>query len=156
MSRSTMRRSICHTQPSQILAGQRSTWQFTYVPATNMPEGTSLLFDMLSKGNKDDWEIPNLGARATENAFWLMLPNGKKVSGKEIKDTEGYRKFLFTLPIDIKAEERLTFLMGTPNKEDNESKGNQTQSYTERKRPFYLFIDTKGNEDFSKNNCLSQ
>ncbi len=51
-----MRRSICHCEPAQALAGEINTWKFVYTLSSALPKGTVMRFDMLSDGRSIDWE----------------------------------------------------------------------------------------------------
>ena len=96
-----MRRSICFTEPSTVLAGERSTWKFAYTPATSLPKGTMIRFDLASKGRSIDWEIPSASPKAKANSIYAVLPNGKVVFAHEVKVPNSVvPQYEFTLPSD--------------------------------------------------------
>ena len=140
-----MRRAVCITEPSIALAGQRKTWKFIYIPSVNLPQGTNLKFSPLSKGGKDDWEIPQASSRAKNNALWLVTPQGKPLAPK-LDDSDEFPAYHFVLPQPVKAGEKVTFYMGSPKQELDG--GNLSQHFIQRRRPFHLFVDTKGKGEF--------
>jgi hypothetical protein len=146
-----MRRSICYCEPNLALAGDISTWKFSYTTATSLPKGTRLKFDLLSLGRDIDWECPQVNPKEKKNLIWIELPDGKMVYGKSIEiPGQLIPAFEFALPSEIKAGEALAILMGFPgkNKEEAKSKGNRAQTHIQRRRPFYLYIDPKGKGDY--------
>lgn len=146
-----MRRSICLAEPNIATAGEKRTWKFLYTPAVSLPAGTKLKFDPLIHIRPVDWERPNSQLKAKENSIWLKLPNGKTIPAKEIilpqKESITYE---FTLPHEIKAGETLIIYLGSADSSlDMQRKtGNQAQSLTQRRRPFHLYIDPKGKNDY--------
>lgn len=140
-----MRRAVCITEPSIALAGQRKTWKFIYIPSVNLPQGTKLKFSILSKGGEDDWEMPQASSRAKNNALWMVTPQGKAFAPK-LQEEGDSSVYLFALTQPVKAGERLTIYMGSPKQEADG--GNLSQQFIQRRRPFHLFVDTKGKGDF--------
>ncbi len=142
-----MRRSICLTEPSFALAGETKTWKFSYTPATNLQKGTKLKFDLMMQDRSTDWEIPQTDPKINENLIWLTLPGGKNLTPEEIYlPKHAGPAFEFTLPSEIKAGEALEIFLGTPSKDL--SKGTKSQTVTQRRRPFHLYVDTKGKGDY--------
>lgn len=142
-----MRRSICQTEPNFALAGQIKTWKFSYTPAANLPKGTRLKFDLMMQGRPSDWEIPESDPEEEENRIWLQLPNGDEIFSEEIYLPNQYApSFEFTLPSEVKAGEVLEIFLGS--KQSGEEYGNRAQLVTGRRRPFHLYIDTKGKGDY--------
>jgi hypothetical protein len=140
-----MRRSICYCEPTYALAGDVSNWKFTYTTATPLPKGTRMRFDLQSKGRPIDWQIPQTNLKEKANLIWAELP-GEKVIGAKALETP-FGSFEFILPIEIKASESFSILMGTPGKE-TVKKGNACQKVAQRRRPFLLSIDPKGKGDY--------
>lgn len=146
-----MRRSICYCEPNLALAGELSTWKFSYTTATSLPKGTRLKFDLLSRGREIDWEVPSVSHKEKKNLIWAETPEGKILSAKELaKDEFSASSFEFVLPGEIKAGDTLSFFIGTAekNKEESRKKGNRAQTSIQRRRPFYLYIDPKGKGDY--------
>ena len=142
-----MRRSICSCEPAVALAGNITTWKFFYTTATSLPKGTRLKFDLLSKGRPIDWEIPSVHPKDKKNVIWAELPGNKAIFPKEIASQEGYAPaFEFLLTQEVKAGDALTICLGNPDQEP--SKGNRCQTTVQRRRSFYLYIDTKGKGDY--------
>lgn len=142
-----MRRSICVTEPNIALAGEIRTWKFIYTLSANFPKGTKLKFDLMMQNRPTDWEIPTADPSLKENLIWMSLPNHKKLHPEEIFLPNQYApSFEFTLPEELKAGEHIEILMGSPS--NDPAKGNRAQTITQRRRPFHLFIDTKGKGDY--------
>jgi hypothetical protein len=143
-----MRRSICFCEPNLAYAGVVSTWKFSYTPSTNLPKGTKLRFDLLSKGRETDWEIPQTNLKE-KNAIWLEISEKKTVAAQEATVKDSFTPvFDFTLPQEIKAGETFSILLGTANKAQTSQNGNRSQISIQRRRPFHLYIDPKGKGDF--------
>ncbi|MBP9841840.1 MAG: DUF3604 domain-containing protein [Simkaniaceae bacterium] len=130
-----MRRSICFAEPKGVMAGAIQSWKFVYSPSNNLPGGTFLLFDFLSKGRDIDWEAPTSSLKAKTNNLLLELPTGAMIAGEENLDLTSYK---FVLPSEIKAGDSLTFHLIE----------NRAQTTTQRRRPFYLHIDPKGKGEY--------
>lgn len=140
-----MRRSICYSEPKFAYAGQISTLKFTYSPANNLPKGTRLKFDPLSRGREIDWQIPQSNLKQKDNVIWMEPPQGNPVAGKAIQGKSKIcPQFEFILPSEVKAGEEISFFLGSPHG----GNGSRAQFHVQRRRPFYLYIDTKGNGDY--------
>jgi len=148
-----MRRSICLCEPAFTIAGDTATWKFSYTTATNLPKGTRLKFDLLTKGRPIDWELPKADPKEKGNLIWAALPNGKTVPAKEVVPSQAPSPvFEFVLPGEVKAGETVVIYIGTPakSKEEQLKKGNRSQTFLQRRRPFHLFVDPKGKGDFKE------
>jgi hypothetical protein len=144
-----MRRSICYCEPSLALAGEISTWKFSYTTATTLPKGTKLKFDLLSRGREIDWELPSANTKNKNNVIWAELSNGKVLTAKEIEKPEDITPaFEFLLLSEIKAGETLSIFLGSMEKEADSKGGNRGQTSIQRRRPFHLYIDPKGKGDY--------
>ncbi|MES2273660.1 MAG: DUF3604 domain-containing protein [Chlamydiota bacterium] len=145
-----MRRSICYCEPAAALAGDTATWKFIYTTAAQLPKGAKLRFDLSSKGRPIDWQIPQTNLKEKTNLIWAELPGGKILNAAQVEHPELMTpSFEFSLPVEMKAGETLTILMGTPEK-DVVAKGNACQRAVHRRRPFHLFIDPKGKGDYKE------
>ncbi|MEM7175805.1 MAG: DUF3604 domain-containing protein [Chlamydiota bacterium] len=141
-----MRRSISYAEPKIALAGESKTWKFIFNPATDLPKGTLLKFDLESKGRAFDWEIPQVKHKSKSNFIWLLLPKQKPIAAKAIAHQKGHLpQFEFTLPTPAKAGEPITIMLGST---EAKGSGNRAQHYTRRRRPFSLYIDPKGKGDY--------
>lgn len=141
-----MRRSICFTEPKYALAGQEGTWRFVYTPASPLPKGTLLLFDLSSLGRDLDWQLPATGGRTKGNLIWLDMPNGKTASATEVEvEDSPLPQYEFELPSEVMAGEQVAICLGSP---DGKKGGTRAQTNVQRRRPFYLFIDPKGKGDY--------
>jgi len=140
-----MGRSICYAEPKSAKAGQSGTWKFIYTAGNSLPKGTLLKFDLLTKGRAIDWEVAQAGQRVKKNGIWLELPDGKSLPAKSLKNLG---EFEFTLPAKIPEGEELKIVIGSPS--DDASKGNTAQRTIQRRRPFHLYIDTKGKGDYKE------
>ncbi len=146
-----MRRSICSSEPSLIYAGQTANWKFVYTTSQPLPKGTKLRFDLQSQGRIFDWQIPETNLKEKHNIIWALLPNGKSLEAKKTLHPESQAAlFDFVLPIELKIGEMLAICIGTPSasREEQEKKGNRSQTYIQRRRTFHLYIDPKGKGDF--------
>ena len=145
-----MRRSICYCEPNLALAGELSTWKFSYTTATLLPKGTRLRFDVLSRGREIDWEIPSINIKEKKNAIWAEMPDGKILAAKEGGKDELASSFEFALPSELKTGDAFSIYLGTTekNKDENRKKGNRAQTSIQRRRPFHLYIDPKGKGDY--------
>ena len=144
-----MRRSICQCEPSTCLAGQIDTRSFIYTSAVSLPKGTKIKFDLVSEGRSVDWEIPDSDLTATENVIYAMLEDGVPIELEEIEKSTTYvPDYEFTLSEKVPAGGTITIVMGAPKPKGKAKpkpeKGNQAQTFTQRRKPFYLYIDTSG------------
>ena len=151
-----MRRSICLCEPSVAFAGDVRTWHFSYTTALPLPKGSRIKFDLLSQGKTSDWQIPEASPKDKENMIWGVLPNGKSIPAKEI-EVPFSAVFEFVLPLEIKAGETFSILIGTPEKsrEAQMTKGSRAQTNVQRRRPFHLYIDPKGKGDYKEAEVFS-
>lgn len=140
-----MRRSIAVCEPAVAYAGEKKTWKFIYTTATALPEGTKLKFDILSEGRPTDWEVPEADKKKKKNCIYLITEEGTKVYADEVsqKDTP-IPQFEFTLPEALESEESFTIYVGAAPSVDEVTSGNTCQCHLQRRRSFYLYIDTKG------------
>jgi hypothetical protein len=140
-----MRKSICYCEPKTAIAGQVGLWRFVYTASVDLPKGASLLFDLLNKGFKEDWQIPDISLKKKNNVIWAQAR--KKII--PAKQGSKATQFLFILPFDLKAGEPFTIFMGTASKHMEEH-GNKCQLNTQRKREFFLYIDPKGKTQYQE------
>lgn len=145
-----MRRCICITEPSTALAGQTHSWRFSFSPSINLPAKTILRFDPSTQGKEGDWQVPEVGPKAKKNTIWLTLSNGQVVQAKEAEDKEGFKFFDFVLPSSVSQGDKLVINMGAQDPKESNKDGNQSQTFLQRRRPFNLYIDTKGKGDFKE------
>ncbi len=146
-----MRRSIAVSEPAIAYAGQKRTWKFIYTTATALPKGTKLKFDLLSEGRPTDWELPETDSKKKKNVIYMVTEEGAKAFAKAVipKNTP-VPQFEFELPEDLEAEDSFTIFIGkgpSSSVEDN-SAGNTCQCHLQRRRSFYLYIDTKGKGNY--------
>jgi hypothetical protein len=142
-----MRRAICYTEPKFVNAGQVTTLKFTYSPANNLPKGTRLKFDLASKGRETDWQIPQTSLKSKEPSIWMEASQSGPIAGKAIQGKSKLcPQFEFILPVEVKAGEEVSFFLGSPSSD----KGIQVQFHVQRRRPFSLYIDLKGNGDYKE------
>lgn len=142
-----MRRSICYCDPSQAIAGQTNTWMFIYTTSVALPKGTKLKFDLMSSGRDLDWELPTSNLKKTSNVIFAKLDNGKILQAKEIETpTSVTPSFEFILPVELPLGSNFTVVVGSPKEEKSTFKtnGTRTQTNTQRRRLFHLFIDATG------------
>ncbi|MBI3236514.1 MAG: DUF3604 domain-containing protein, partial [Chlamydiales bacterium] len=134
-----MRRSICYCEPNLALAGDVATWKFSYTTATTLPKGTRLKFDLVSKVREIDWQIPQTDSKRKENLIWAEISGGKPLPAKILGQEDLMAPcFEFTLPSELKAGETFSIFLGS----------NRAQTPIQRRRPFHLYIDTKGKGDY--------
>lgn len=153
-----MRRSICTCEPASALAGEYRTWKFIFTPASALPEGTLLLFDINTNGRPIDWEVPSTNIKDSENVIFAKTEKGKPIEAKEVFGAQDVvPKFQFTLPSKVPAGTPITIFLGDPKDKKwipNE-KGTQAQTNSQRRRPFYLYIDTSGKGKFDEPETFS-
>ncbi|NGX61371.1 MAG: hypothetical protein K940chlam9_00856 [Chlamydiae bacterium] len=145
-----MRRSICHTQPPITRAGEVGTWRFLFTTATSLPKGTRLKFDLQSAGRDIDWQIPTADLSQEGNVIYAEMEDGEILEAKEIETPDSFvPQFEFTLPSPIKIGGQLVIVVGAhPEYEESEDTGNEAQLTVQRRRPFHLYIDTKGKGNY--------
>lgn len=146
-----MRRSVCFCEPKSALAGEIATRNFVYTPANLLPKGARLKFDFLSKGREIDWQIPQTNLKTKSNLIWMELPNNKELGAKEVTaPKQKVPQFEFILPIDVKPGEQITICLGSPDPKQSDKKGNQGQTFIQRRRTFNLYIDPKGKGNYKE------
>lgn len=146
-----MRRSISLCEPTTCLAGQASTWKFHHTPATTLPKGTRLRFDLGSKEGSMDWQLPGVDLKRSSNVIYLELEPDQVVAAKKV-DHYGHVAYDFILPYEIKSAHTFTVVIGAykgHSKADLLGE-NQAQKNTQRRRTFQLHIDTKGKTQFDE------
>lgn len=149
-----MRRSICYSEPSTALAGEENHWKFTFTSATSLPKGAKLRFDLASKGREIDWEIPEPNGKIAGNTIYLTYENGKVVNPKEVFVGDSLTpQFEFVLPTAIRSGESLTIHLG-PGKGKTKF-GNLAQTTSQRRRPFFLYVDAKGKGHYDEPEVFS-
>lgn len=142
-----MRRSICYCEPAQSLAGETSTWKFIFTPSIDLPKGTKLKFDLGSKGRDVDWQVPHANLKKPSNVIYALLENKKVIPAKEIEAKDSVTPlYEFVLPSEIEAGSTFTIVVGSPrlNQKEMIAKGTRAQKNTQRRRPFYLYVDPSG------------
>lgn len=142
-----MRRSICYCEPAQSMAGDISTWKFVYTPSIDLPKGTKLKFDLLSKGRPVDWESPSANLKNTSNVIYGLLENNKIIPAKEVLAKGALLPdYEFVLPAKIEAGGTFTIVIGSPKLTAKElvTKGTQAQKNSQRRRAFNLYVDLSG------------
>lgn len=146
-----MRRSICVCEPNHAYAGDTATWKFIYTTASHLPKGAKLRFDLLSIGRPIDWQIPQTNLKEKSNLIWAELPDGKPLGATQIPnpDVPGTPSYEFTLPTELKSGEQFAILLGSPDK-TAPKKGSACQKIVQRRRPFNLFIDPKGKNEYKE------
>lgn len=142
-----MARSICKTHPSITLAGHNGNWNFIFIPGTNLPEQTVLRFDMLSTEEDGEWQIPQAASNVKLNCIWMTGSDDKRIIPDAV-EVDGRTMFDFTLKNAVKAGDELIITIGSIGK--TSEKRNTSQTYTQRRRPFHLYVDTKGKKSFPK------
>lgn len=132
-----MARPICYCDRNVIFAGEKSTWKFCYTPGVILPKNTSIYFDINSQGRPNvDWEIPQEDLKKKNNIIFGILPDKAIIKAKKVNKS----LFEFILPSKIPSGKTFTIVIGTKNKDGI---GNQSQTYSQRKRKFFLKIDMK-------------
>lgn len=149
-----MRRSICYCDPSLALAGDQGTWKFVFTTSQTLEKGACLKFDLLSKGREIDWEIPTHDPKSHSNVIYGITHDDKIIFSKPVEVPHQFApQFAFTLPDEIKAGGTFTVVMGPSPKltaaQQKKAVGNTSQNLTQRRRHFLLYVDPKGNGNFS-------
>lgn len=145
-----MRRSICYCEPAFAQAGQVDTWKFAFTSSINLPKGTKLKFDLVTKGRIIDWEHPSANLKKGSNLIYLLMNGDRVVQGKEIELPQSVvPQYEFVLPKEVEAGETVTIVMGAPkqalgNAKNEQALGNRSQTHSQRRRSFHLFIDPSG------------
>jgi len=142
-----MRRSLCVIDPNPVMAAHQGTFVFTYTTANVLPKGTKLKFDLLSKGRVIDWKVPSTDPKSKESLIWLELGPKQIVYAKEVPGEEVSPAYEFILPEEIKAGDNLEIKIGSLN---NKTAPSRAQTFIQRRRPFFLYIDPKGKGDYKE------
>lgn len=145
-----MRRSICYCEPKAALAGSIQTWKFVFIPSSDLPRETKLLFDLQSEGRDIEWDIPEIDLKKGKNVIWAELTDSVKIPALCVGDQKNPAKFEFILPKDVAEGDEIFIFMGDPNPHSEPHHGNRAQTYIQRRRPFLLYIDPKGKRDYKE------
>lgn len=141
-----MRRSICYSEPKTTLAGKLSTIKFVFSPSHQLPKGTRLKFDPLTRGRDFDWEIPETNLKSKKNLICLTTPKGDVLTAKAVKGKiPTSPQFEFILNQEIKPGEEIIIIYG-----NEQGEGAKAQHHVQRRRPFHLYIDPKGKGDYKE------
>ncbi|MGR3973421.1 MAG: DUF3604 domain-containing protein [Candidatus Rhabdochlamydia sp.] len=144
-----MRRSICVCEPLHCYAGEVRTFRFHYTPAINLPKGAKIRFDLGTEGRQIDWQTPQINPKDKKNMIWMELSDGKTVIPKLVEKEEGGDSlYEFITPIDIKAGDSVVICLGSISEE--REKGSRAQLSVQRRKPFHLFVDPRGKNDFKE------
>lgn len=145
-----MRRSICYCEPTYALAGQINTWSFIYTISSPLSKGTLLKFDLFSD-QETDWQIPNTSPTATSNSIYALLDKGKPFFPKEITvKGRNNPQYEFVLPENLDVGATITIVLGAPKgKERTVKNGNKAQTTTQRRKSFYLYVDSSKKGQYS-------
>ena len=96
-----------------------------------------------------DWQIPQTNTSIESNLIWALLPNDKIVKGKKIENLKNLStEFEFILPVKVDPGQTITIMIGSPNDKNDKKNGNRSQTYTQRKKSFNLYIDPKGKGEY--------
>lgn len=154
-----MRRSLAISEPAIARAGEVATWRFIYTTANPLPKGAKFKFDLQSKGRAIDWETPDHDLKAKENVIYAQLEKGEVLQAKPLELPENViPQFEFTLPVPLKAQEKITIVIGAPPKtkgKDAQELGNRAQLTMQRRRTFLLYIDPKGKGNYEEPEAFS-
>jgi Protein of unknown function (DUF3604) len=142
-----MRRSLCVVEPSVVIAAQMGNYIFTYTTSVTLPKGTKLKFDILSKGRMIDWQVPSAEPKLKENAIWLELEDSSVIYAKEVAGEESSHAFEFVLSEEVKAGDCFKIKIGSPSGKQGSTRA---QTFLQRRRPFFLYIDPKGKGDYKE------
>ncbi|OJU80470.1 MAG: DUF3604 domain-containing protein [Chlamydia sp. 32-24] len=146
-----MRRSICFCEPSHTRAGEINTWKFIYTPATSLPKGTKISFDLMSKGRDIDWEIPSANLKKTSNVIYAQVNDSKPLQAKEIEVADNIcPHFEFVLPTALEAGNNFTIYVGSPKGVEDKENGTRAQTQSQRRRTFALQVDPTGKGNYGE------
>lgn len=146
-----MRRSICYSEPSTLMAGERNTWKFVYTSSVSLPKGARLKFDLASKGRSIDWEIPQTNLKKTSNLIYAHLENGKILQAEEVEVPESLvPQYEFVLPSTLEAGSEVAIIMGDlkDKKGVKGENGNRSQTTAQRRKQFLLYVDPTGKGNY--------
>lgn len=153
-----MRRSICFSEPSVALAGEVNTWKFIYTTSVSLPKGSRLKFDLASEGRPIDWESPEANPKKGKNLIYATFGKGKILQPKEVEIPGRWNPaYEFVLPSEVSVGSEITFVLGAPKGKERESKklGTRAQASTQRRRPFFLYIDPTGKGNYPEPEVFS-
>lgn len=138
-----MRRSICYSEPNTAHAGEINTWKFIYTPSIDLPKGTRLKFDLMSKGRDLDWQVPSANLKDTGNIIYAHADKGKIIQAKEIESQDSFTpSFEFILPAALPSGTNFTIIVGA--QKDPRHNGTRAQTNAQRRRTFHLYVDPTG------------
>lgn len=146
-----MRRSICYCEPNYALAGENKTWKFIYNPSSNLPKGTKIKFDLLSKGRDIDWEIPSTNLKKSSAVIYAKMHN-KILQATEIESPDNFvPQYEFVLPSQLEAGGTFTIILGAKDGESAKKGGGlRAQTTAQRRRPYALYIDPAGKGNYQE------
>ena len=147
-----MRRSICYCEPSQAIAGEINTWKFIYTTASSLPKGTRLRFDLVSDGRDIDWEIPSVNLKDGANVIYAKLDDDKIIQAHSVELPNRFAPiFEFVLPAKLETGSNIAIIIGSTKNIDKTAvkNGTRSQTYSQRRRSFLLYIDTGGKGHFA-------
>lgn len=152
-----MRRSICYCEPTNAQAGEFNTWKFIYTPSTNLPKGTRLKFDLQSKGREIDWQLPSANLKKSgQGVIYAVFGKGKILQANEVEVPHNFApQYEFILPSAVEAGTPITFVVGA---KEGEKKGVgliQAQTVAQRRKPFFLYVDTTGKGHYDEPEVFS-
>lgn len=148
-----LRRSICYCEPQTALAGETSTWRFTYKTATSLKSGAKLKFDLQTHGRDMDWEVPGVKLKAACNIIYGLVGDEKPIAAEEVEAADSVvPQYVFVLPKDLKSGDEFTIVLGAP---PNKEKGSRAQTLVQRRRQFLLYIDPKGDGNYGEPETFS-
>ena len=154
-----MRRSICFCEPNVAQAGELNTWKFIYTPTATLPKNARLRFDLGTRGRDIDWQLPDASPNATENAIYLLLHNGKTINATQVEPPDSYvPQYEFKLPVEVPAGKDIAIMVGAPPKTSGNKKnpvGNAAQAMSQRRRPFFLYVDPSGKGHYGEAEVFS-
>ncbi|MEC8306302.1 MAG: hypothetical protein VXZ72_00380, partial [Chlamydiota bacterium] len=137
-----------HQLPS-VKVATRNTWSFHYTLDDNLPKGSAIEFDMMSKGGPLEWELPEPTLSRENNTIWITTPKKERIYPTPLsmkKDHIG--KFVFLIDDDLESGESITFHIGSVHNDPQQ--GNLSQKYHERRRRFAIAFNNKGNKSFTQ------
>lgn len=161
-----MHRTITQCESPNLRAGDIGTWKFSCIPATSLPKGTQLKFDMGIDGKMSDWETPDVTTiaknqpRKQKNVIWAQHHKSgseeyKCIPAEMLQEKKGHATiatcFLFTLPDAVEEGDSITICVGSPSEDPEVQKkdGNRARTKVKRRYPFALYIDPKGKKSFT-------
>lgn len=142
-----MRRSLCVAEPQVVTAANMGNYSFIYTTSVALPKGTKLKFDLLSKGRMIDWQVPTAEPKSKQNAIWLEVDDQNPVWAKEVAGEELSTAFEFILPCEVKIGDSFRINIGSSSGKEGSTRA---QTFIQRRRPFYLYIDPKGKGDYKE------